>query len=154
MIKKMTLATCLLWLMVASTTATSATTEELQQQVMETERAFAATMAERDFERFQSYLADETVFFAGEKPLKGKQAVADAWQAFYEGDTAPFSWSPDQVVVLESGTLALSTGPVYDPAGKQVATFTSIWRLERQGVWKIVFDKGCKLCDCSNADPG
>jgi ketosteroid isomerase-like protein len=153
MIKKITMAACLLWLMVASTTVSGATTEELQQQVMETERAFAATMAERDFAGFVSFLADETVFFAGEKPLKGKQTVADAWQTFYEGDAAPFSWSPEQVVVLESGTLALSTGPVNDPAGKRVATFTSIWRQEAPGVWKIVFDKGCEFCDCSNTDP-
>ena len=128
--------------------------KELQQQVKETEQAFAQTMAERDFESFISFLANETVFFSGEKPLTGKQVVADAWQAFYEGDTAPFSWSPTQVVVLESGTLALSTGPVLDPAGKQVATFTSIWRLEAPGVWKIVFDKGCKICGCSDTDPG
>lgn len=154
MIRTISLASCLLWLVVTSTTVSSATTEELQQQVMETERAFAATMEERDFEGFQSFLADETVFFAGEKPLNGKQAVADAWQAFYEVDAAPFSWSPAQVVVLESGNLALSTGPVYDPAGKQVATFTSIWRQETPGVWKIVFDKGCQVCDCSGTDPG
>ena len=146
--KKMNLAGSLLWLLMTGTAVSGATTEELQQQVMETEQAFAKTMAARDFNAFQSFLADETVFFAGEEPLKGKQAVADAWQAFYEGDTAPFSWSPDQVVVLDSGTLALSTGPVNNPAGQQVATFTSIWRQEKSGVWKIVFDKGCKACKC------
>ena len=47
-----------------------------------------------------------------------------------------------------SGTLALSSGPVYDPAGKNFATFTSIWRLEAPGVWRIVFDKGNENCDC------
>lgn len=132
----------------ASTVAPGATPVELQQQVMETERAFAKTMADRDFQAFQSFLADETVFFTGEKPLAGKQTVMDAWKGFYEADAAPFSWAPAQVVVLESGTLALSTGPVYDPAGKQVATFTSIWRQEAPGVWQIVFDKGSEVCDC------
>jgi len=143
MIKKITMATCLLWLIVASTNVFSATNEELRNQVMETERAFASTMADRDFEAFVSFLADETVFFAGEKPLNGKQAVADAWQAFYTAENVPFSWSPETVVVLDSGTLALSSGPVFDPAGKKVATFTSIWRQESPGVWRIVFDKGC-----------
>ena len=61
---------------------------------------------------------------------------------FYEKPDAPFSWAPEQVEVLESGTLALSSGPVWDPKGKQFATFTSIWRLEAPGVWRIVFDKG------------
>jgi len=71
------------------------------------------------------------------------------WKRFYEEPGAPFSWSPGQVEVLSSGTLALSAGPVYDPQGKQVATFTSIWRLEAPGVWRIVFDKGNDVCDCA-----
>jgi ketosteroid isomerase-like protein len=128
--------------------AQQAAGEGLRDQVMETERAFAMTMAERDFEAFQSFLADETVFFAGDKPLEGKQAVMDAWRAYYEAEAAPFSWEPATVVVLESGTLALSTGPVFNPAGEQVATFTSIWRREATGQWQVVFDKGCKACVC------
>jgi len=44
--------------------------------------------------------------------------------------------------VLESGNLALSTGPVRDPSGKVTGSFTSIWRQEKPGVWRIVFDKG------------
>ncbi len=143
MIRRITVMASLVWLMLTSTTALSINPDELRQQVMETERAFAKTMAERDFEGFVSFLADEAVFFAGEKPLNGKQAVADAWQPFYTAENVPFSWSPKTVVVLDSGTLALSSGPVFDPAGNQVATFTSIWRLEAPGVWRIVFDKGC-----------
>lgn len=53
------------------------------------------------------------------------------------------------MVVLDSGTLALSTGPVRDPKGKLVATYTSIWRLEAPGTWRIVFDKGNDACDCA-----
>ena len=53
-----------------------------------------------------------------------------------------------RVEVLDSGTLALSTGPVHDPQGKLVATFTSIWRLEAPGTWKIIFDTGNEVCDC------
>ena len=123
------------------------TMEELQQQVADTERAFAKTMAQRDFEGFVSFLSDEAVFFAGVTPLRGKQKVADTWKSYYEQPDAPFSWKPETVVVLESGTLALSSGPVLDPEGKMVATFNSIWRLEAPGVWRIVFDKGSVACD-------
>lgn len=123
------------------------TVEELQQQVADTERAFAKTMAQRDFEGFVSFLSDEAVFFSGETPLRGKQKVADTWKSYYEQPDAPFSWKPETVVVLESGTLALSSGPVLDPEGKMVATFNSIWRLEAPGVWRIVFDKGSVACD-------
>jgi ketosteroid isomerase-like protein len=121
---------------------------ELQRQVADTERAFARTMAERNLAAFASFLADDTVFFSGPKPLRGRQAVADWWKRYYEKPAAPFSWEPETVEVLDSGTLALSTGPVRDPAGRLIATFTSIWRLEAPGVWRIVFDKGNDVCDC------
>ena len=122
---------------------------ELKRQVTDVERAFAKTMADRNHAAFLAFLADETVFFTGPTPLQGKQQVADWWKRFYEKPEAPFSWRPDEVEVLASGTLALSTGPVFDPAGKQIATFTSIWRRDAPGVWKIVFDKGNPHCDCA-----
>lgn len=115
----------------------------LERQVADTERAFARTMADRDHAAFARFLAEEAVFFSGPQPLRGKAAVAAGWKRFYEGPAAPFSWQPDKVEVLDSGTLAMSTGPVFDPSGKPVASFTSVWRLEAPGVWRIVFDKGC-----------
>ena len=121
----------------------------LQRQVADTERAFAKTMADRDHAAFASFLSDETIFFSGAKALRGKQQVADAWKRFYDGPAAPFSWQPEVVEVLDSGTFALSSGPVRNPQGKLVATFTSIWRLEAPGTWRIVFDKGNDVCDCA-----
>jgi ketosteroid isomerase-like protein len=98
--------------------------------VMDTEIAFARTMAERDHAAFTRYLSDEAVFFAGEIPTSGRDAVAAAWKPFFAEARAPFSWAPDRVEVLASGTLALSTGPVYDAGGRVVGRFNSIWRQE------------------------
>jgi ketosteroid isomerase-like protein len=127
---------------------TGATGEDLGRQVRETEIAFAKTMAARDHAAFASYLSDEAVFFGQQRVLRGKAAVAAGWKQFFEGAAAPFSWEPERVEVLESGTLALSSGPVRDPEGRGIGTFTSIWRREADGRWKIVFDKGCPPCDC------
>jgi ketosteroid isomerase-like protein len=132
----------------AQNAPTIANASDLQKQVADTERAFARTMSDRDFAAFTSFLSAETIFFSGPRALRGKQAVADAWKRFYEKPEAPFSWKPEQVEVLDSGTLASSSGPVYDPSGKQIATFSSIWRLEAPGVWRIIFDKGNDVCDC------
>ena len=125
---------------------------DLQKQVADTERAFAKTMADRDHAAFATFLAEETIFFTGPKPLRGKAEVAAAWKRFYERPQAPFSWTPDSVEVLESGNLAISSGPVFDPTGKRFATFTSIWRLEAPGVWRIVFDKGNEDCNCPKSN--
>jgi ketosteroid isomerase-like protein len=118
----------------------------LQRQVMESERGFARTMAERDHAAFTSFLSEEAVFFSGEMPVRGKQGVAADWRRFFEGPAAPFSWEPDRVEVIESGSLALSTGPVYDSAGKVIGRFNSIWRREAPGEWRVVFDKGSPVC--------
>lgn len=120
---------------------------DLRQQVLDTERAFARSMAARDHEAFASFLADEAIFFSGKEPLRGKEQVATSWKRYFETADAPFSWEPERVEVLESGTLALSTGPVHDSEGKLVGTFTSIWRRETPGRWRIIFDKGNPVCD-------
>lgn len=118
----------------------------LQRQVMETERAFARSMANRDHRAFTSFLADEAIFFSGDSALRGKAAVAEGWRPFFESAAPPFSWEPDQVQVLESGALALSTGPVTSADGKVIGRFNSIWRREAAGEWRIVFDKGSPVC--------
>ena len=122
------------------------------QQVEARERSFAATMEHRDFEAFKSHLSEEAVFFSSTRVLRGKQQVADAWEPYFEGPSAPFSWEPETVEVLESGTLALSSGPVRSPDGKLLGTFTSIWRLEDGNTWRIVFDKGNDACDCATPE--
>ena len=126
-------------------------TAESQKQVADTERAFAKTMADRDHAAFVTFLSTETIFSNGNQALRGRRQVADAWKPFYVKPDAPFSWKPETVEVLESGTLALSSGPVFDPKGKQFATFTSIWRMEAPGTWRIIFDKGNEVCDCAKA---
>ncbi|MBS1859486.1 MAG: nuclear transport factor 2 family protein [Acidobacteria bacterium] len=121
---------------------------ELKEQVRATERAFARTMADRDHAAFTGFLSAEAVFFSAGGVLRGPAQVADAWKRYYEGPRAPFSWEPEQVEVLESGTLAMTSGPVYDPGRRRTGTFTSVWRREADGKWRIVFDKGCPPCNC------
>jgi ketosteroid isomerase-like protein len=127
--------------------AQDADTAKLTQQVFEAERAFARTMAARDHDAFATFLSDEAVFFSGKEPLRGKEQVAAWWKRYYGEPDAPFSWEPEKVEVLDSGTLALSTGPVHDPGGKLIGTFTSIWRQEQPGRWRIVFDRGNPACE-------
>jgi ketosteroid isomerase-like protein len=115
----------------------------LSRQVFVAESSFAATMARRDLDGFARFLSSEAVFFGDTATFRGKAAVVKSWRKFYRGEKAPFSWKPGVIEVLPSGTLALSSGPIHDPSGKQVGTFSSIWRREPDGRWLIVFDKGC-----------
>ena len=121
--------------------------EAQQAEVRATETALAKSMADRDFAAFGKLVADEAIFFGGKGEMRGKAAVLEGWKALFEGPKAPFSWAPKEVVVLDSGGLALSSGPVHAPDGQQVGTFTSVWRRESPGVWRIVFDKGSPLSE-------
>lgn len=116
--------------------------EHWRQQVWDSERAFARSMAERDHPAFVRHLDPEALFFGGTRLLRGREAVAQGWKAFFDGAQAPFSWEPDQVEVLDSGGLALSTGPVRNRQGQVVARFNSIWRRQPDGRWLVLFDKG------------
>jgi ketosteroid isomerase-like protein len=130
--------------LVAATGALAQTpsTEAVRAEVFAAERAFARSMAERDFAAFGRHIADDCVFFSGREAQRGRDAVLAAWKGFFEGPTAPFSWEPDQVEVLGSGQLALSTGPVRNPQGEVIARFNSIWQRQADGRWLVVFDKG------------
>jgi ketosteroid isomerase-like protein len=131
-----------------ATAATAQTNSELKELVRTTELAFARTMADRDHAAFATFLADEAVFFSGAGVLRGKAQVTETWKRYYEGAAAPFSWEPEDVEVLDSGTLAMSSGPVRDPSGKRIGTFNSVWRRETDGRWRIVLDQGCPRCEC------
>jgi ketosteroid isomerase-like protein len=123
--------------------------EEINRRVSEvtaTEIAFAARMAHRDAAGFRRFLAPDTVWLNGKQPLHGPDGVMAVWSKFFEGPTAPFSWAPDLVVVLPSGELAQSSGPVRNPEGVVTARFQSVWRRKPAGGWEIVFDQGSEVC--------
>ena len=150
---KMCVLVCLVLLNVVAFPANankpgSETLAELADQVRATETAFAKTLADRDIKAFERLIAPDVIWLAN-KPLHGPAQVVANWQKFFEGPQAPFSWAPELIEVQEGGKLALSTGPVFDPAGKRVATYTSIWRREKSGEWRIIFDRGCPACDCA-----
>ena len=125
-----------------SAIAVAGQTPAIASEVEAREIAFAKTMADRDFGAFLTFISPEAVFFNGNEALRGREEIASAWESFFEGPVAPFSWHPDVVQVLESGALALTSGPVRDPAGAEVGRFNSIWRRDADGQWRVVFDKG------------
>lgn len=118
----------------------------LTEQVRATEIAFAKTLADRDVKKFRSMIAPDVIWLA-DVPLRGPDQVVRNWQKYFDAAKPPFSWAPEIVEVQDGGKLALSTGPVFNPEGKKVGMFTSIWRRESSGEWKIIFDRGGPVCE-------
>jgi ketosteroid isomerase-like protein len=131
--------------LVATGALAAESNEALAAKVRARETAFARTMADRDLAAFATFVGEEAIFY-GQTPLRGKKAVVEGWKRFFEGKEAPFSWKPERVEVVDSGTLALSSGPVFDPKGVRTGTFVTTWRLDPDGEWRVVLDIGCPPC--------
>jgi ketosteroid isomerase-like protein len=110
------------------------------------EIAFAKTMADRKLDRFGDFVAEDAVF-NGRTVQIGHAAVVQAWKTYFDAPQAPFSWAPDAIAPTADGRYALSTGLVHDTAGKLIGRFTSIWRKDADGHWRVVADQGVGV-DC------
>ncbi len=112
------------------------------------EIAFSNAAEERDALRFRSFI-DEDARFVGTRVSRGPEEIVAAWQPFFEEGGPAIRWRPQFVEVLENGRLALTRGPyrltTKDEDGNPVerwGTFNSVWRLHKNGEWKVVFDAG------------
>ncbi len=135
----------LIWILTACLVSLSAIAGPAE-EVRDAETQFAKAFADRDAKRFASMLAADATFIVQGKGVTGADAIVKAWSQFLSPADPPFSWRSEQAFVDAAGTLGLSIGGVFDPAGKRMATFTSFWRKEN-GAWKVVFDgPGAPVC--------
>jgi ketosteroid isomerase-like protein len=133
--------------------ALPASAADRAEEVRTTEIAFAKAVAERDAKKFFLYLADDAQFLGGRNTMRGKQEVIAAWSEFFTPAVAPFRWQPERLVTNAAGDLGFSSGPVFDEAGVQIGTFTSIWVRQPDSSWKIVFDGGCACPTAKQSAP-
>ena len=129
---------CLLLLVLALPVSAADRSEE----VRATEIAFAKAFADRDAQKFFSFLAEDAQFLGRRNTMRGKQEVVTGWSEYFKPAVAPFRWQPERVVTSAAGDLGFTSGPVFDEAGVQIGTFTSTWVRQPDGSWKILFDGG------------
>lgn len=128
--------------------ATATANADLEQDIRCREIGFSKSVEQRDLAAFRSHI-DADARFVGSGVLKGVDSIAEGWAVFFEATGPTIKWRPQIVEVLEDGALALSRGPYrvvsIDAEGNAVenwGTFNSIWRLNEDGVWRVVFDAG------------
>ena len=114
--------------------------EDRAAQVRDAETAFAKAFADRDSERFFRFVADDAHFLGARQTMKNKKEVVEVWSKFFEGPKAPFRWQPERVFVTAAGDIGLSTGPIYDPDGKHIGDYSSVWQRQKDGKWLVIFD--------------
>ena len=133
--------------------------DEAADELRAAEIAFAATVADRDLEAFASFL-DEDAVFVSAGVLRGREAIVQAWSAFFAEGAPELTWKPEVVEVRPDG-LGLTRGPytmtVTAPDGStrsSSGSFTSIWRRGADGAWKVLFDSGCPPCEAAASPEG
>jgi ketosteroid isomerase-like protein len=131
----------------AATLPSQADLAALVVDVKAAETAFAKTMADRRLDQFADFVAEDAVFVGAAMNI-GRARVVEKWSGFFKAPQAPFSWAPDAVAVAADGRTAISTGLARDPAGKIVSRFTSIWRKDPDGRWRVIADQGVDACEC------
>jgi ketosteroid isomerase-like protein len=115
------------------------------EEVRAAEIAFAKAFADRDATRFVAMLDADATFIGPRRTLHGRDEVHEGWRQMLEAPQPPFSWAPERIEISGDGMIGLSSGPVKAPDGTQVATFSSIWRRQTDGTWKVIFDgPGCQ----------
>ena len=112
------------------------------------EIGFSKSIESRDMDSFRSFLDDDARFVGG-GVRRGPDEIIEGWSVYGADDGPTLKWRPQIVEVLEDGKLALSRGPYKytqkNEEGEAVdywGTFNSIWRLQDDGSWKVVFDAG------------
>ena len=111
------------------------------EEVLETDRAFAAMATERSTPAaFLEYLAADAVLF---RPLavNGRE-----WFETHVAASGRLQWSPAGGAVSCDGTLAVTAGPwtYVEPEGRQQDSgyYLSVWRREGAGGWRVALDHG------------
>jgi len=146
------LALFLLWLPAAA----HAQAPDLQaagQQIVKADADFAKSVADRNRERFLSFVADATTFNGGTPAeLHGRDAVMKDWEDFFNADGPTLTWVPTKGEVLGAGDLGYTTGrSVFRRKGEdgkiveRRGQYLTVWRKQPDGSWKVVFDTGSTL---------
>jgi len=128
---------------------TEASFEKWKEEIVDTERAFAAmAKAEGIPEAFLAYAAEDAVLMRNNSVVVGKTEMA----AFFEKQTPGnaeinLSWEPDFVDVARSGDLGYTYGKfvfsMTDSTGvtrENVGVFHTVWKRQADGSWKFVWD--------------
>jgi len=121
--------------------------EKWKQEIVETEKAFAAlAQSEGIAEAFLSYAAEDAVLMRNNTVVKGKEAMKEVLLA-QASENVSLVWEPDFVDVSASGDLGYTYGKftytLTDSLGNEnvmEGVFHTVWKRQEDGTWKFVWD--------------
>jgi ketosteroid isomerase-like protein len=143
---KITVALLLLLLFAASSFAKKEQSAKGENLLLQLETNFAADVAKHGHDAFLTYFAEDGVEIVDGGGINDKEAMRKQ-PPWPEGTS--LTWTPVHAEMAASGDLGYTYGNyVYtakNKEGKLVANYgkyTSIWKKQKEGQWKVVVDMG------------
>ncbi len=129
--------------------AVSASPQATAEMLKQLEAEFMKAAAEKGSLGYMSYYADDSVEVPNGAPLiHGKAEIAKG-MGFLDDKNNSLTWTPVDADISASGDLGYTCGNyefrAKDKDGKltvQYGKYTSIWKLQKDGSWKVVLDMG------------
>ena len=115
--------------------------------MMKADRDFDQAAADRNIERFLSFVAENAAFDSAEG--RGREAVRKAWAPFFEANGPSLRWKPTRAESLVAGDVGYTIGTwerhAKDARGNDVVRrgqYLTVWRKQKDGSWQAAFDTG------------
>jgi len=127
----------------------SASAKATPETLKQLEAEFMKAAADKGSSGYMSYYADEAVEVPNGAPvIVGKAEIAKGME-FLDNKDNRLEWSPIGADISGSGDLGYTYGNYQfhstDKDGKPLVEhgkYTSIWKLQKDGSWKVVLDMG------------
>ncbi|MBB1059734.1 YybH family protein [Marilutibacter spongiae] len=129
-------------------------------EVWARELGFAASVAAHDVEAFAAHVDPDAAFGSGQvRPLRGREAIVQAWAGLIAGREVRLAWYPTRVTIAAVPDIAWSSGPALyeavDPVASprhRIGAFNSVWRRGSDGTWRVIFDDGLQPRPATEAE--
>ncbi len=133
----------------SSRTKVSASPKATVETLKQLEADFMKTAAEKASAGYMSYYADDAVEVPdGSALIQGKAEIAKT-MGFLDDKNNHLTWAPSGAGISAGGDLGYTYGNYeFHAMGKdgkpvvQHGKYTSIWKLQNDGTWKVVLDMG------------
>ena len=115
--------------------------------MMKADRDFNQAAADRNMDRFLALASENAAFDSAEG--RGREAIRKAWAPLFTKDGPTLTWTPKKAEALVAGDVGYTIG-TWERHGKDArgnavvrrGEYLTVWRKEKDGVWRATFDTG------------
>ena len=117
-------------------------------QLMEADRTFASDVATRGVDAWVEAFAEDGAMLQPGAEVRGHGAIREAMAAAFADPGFSLAWDPTHAEISSSGDLGytigryVSTTPGPDGPVTSEGAYTTVWRRDPAGDWKVVLDLG------------